>query len=73
MRKIVLYLLSFLFITVVAAQSREDLERQRKQIQQEIRELQADAGIDPERSRKPTWHNSALIQVKIKKRKRGHQ
>src|SRR6187549_2623536 len=67
MRKIVLYLLSFLFITVVAAQSREDLEKQRKQIQQEITELQrTQASI--QKDKKANLAQLSLIQSKIKKR-----
>lgn len=67
MRKIVLYLLTILFIAAASAQSREDLEKQRRQIQQEIAELQrTQASI--QKDKKANLAQLALIQNKIKKR-----
>lgn len=67
MRKIVLYLLTILFIASASAQSREELERQRKQIQAEIAELQrTQASI--QKDKKANLAQLALIQNKIKKR-----
>lgn len=67
MRKLLTCLLTILFITGASAQSREELERQRRQIQQEIAELQAtQASI--QKDKKANLAQLALIQNKIKKR-----
>lgn len=67
MRILFMYLLSFMFITGAVAQSREDLERQRKQIQQEIAELQ-ETQASIQKDKKANLAQLALIQNKIKKR-----
>lgn len=67
MRTIFMYLLSFMFIANAAAQSREDLERQRRQIQQEIAELQ-ETQASIQKDKKANLAQLALIQNKIKKR-----
>lgn len=67
MRTIFMYLLSFMFVAGAAAQSREDLERQRKQIQQEIAELQ-ESQASIQKDKKANLAQLALIQNKIKKR-----
>ena len=67
MRKIPLYLLTLLFMTTATAQSREDLERQKRQIQAEIAELQrSQASI--QKDKKANLAQLALIQNKIRKR-----
>lgn len=67
MRNILTCLITLLIVTGAVAQSREDLERQRKQIQQEIAELQAtQASI--QKDKKANLAQLALIQNKIKKR-----
>jgi septal ring factor EnvC (AmiA/AmiB activator) len=67
MRTIFMYLLSFMFIAGAVAQSREDLERQRRQIQQEIAELQ-ETQASIQKDKKANLAQLALIQNKIKKR-----
>lgn len=67
MRILFMYLLSFMFIAGAVAQSREDLERQRKQIQQEIAELQ-ETQASIQKDKKANLAQLALIQNKIKKR-----
>jgi murein hydrolase activator len=67
MRILFMYLLSFMFIASAVAQSREDLERQRKQIQQEIAELQ-ETQASIQKDKKANLAQLALIQNKIKKR-----
>lgn len=62
-----MYLLSFMCIANLAAQSREDLERQRRQIQQEIAELQ-ETQASIQKDKKANLAQLALIQNKIKKR-----
>ncbi len=67
MRNILTCLITLFIVTGAVAQSREDLERQRKQIQQEIAELQAtQASI--QKDKKANLAQLALIQNKIKKR-----
>jgi septal ring factor EnvC (AmiA/AmiB activator) len=56
-----------MFIAGAVAQSREDLERQRKQIQQEIAELQ-ETQASIQKDKKANLAQLALIQNKIKKR-----
>ena len=67
MRTLLMYLLSFMCIANLAAQSREDLERQRRQIQQEIAELQ-ETQASIQKDKKANLAQLALIQNKIKKR-----
>lgn len=62
-----MYLLSFMCIANLAAQSREDLERQRRHIQQEIAELQ-ETQASIQKDKKANLAQLALIQNKIKKR-----
>ena len=67
MRKISLILSALLFFTSIHAQTREELERQRKQIQAEIAELQrTQASIA--KDKKANLAQLALIQNKIRKR-----
>jgi len=67
MRKISLLLSALLFFSLIHAQTREELERQRKQIQAEIAELQrTQASI--QKDKKANLAQLALIQSKIRKR-----
>lgn len=67
MRTLLMCLLTCIFIANLAAQSREDLERQRRQIQQEIAELQ-ETQASIQKDKKANLAQLALIQNKIKKR-----
>jgi peptidoglycan hydrolase CwlO-like protein len=67
MRKFLLYLFALCIATASVAQSREDLEKRRKEIQQEIAELQRSQSLI-QKDKKANLAQLALIQNKIKKR-----
>jgi septal ring factor EnvC (AmiA/AmiB activator) len=67
MRKFLLYLFALCVATASVAQSREDLEKRRKEIQQEIAELQRSQSMI-QKDKKANLAQLALIQNKIKKR-----
>ncbi len=67
MRKILLYLLALSLSGIALGQSRDDLERKRKEIQQEIAELQRSQNLI-QKDKKANLAQLAIIQNKIKKR-----
>jgi len=67
MRKTLLYLIAIFITSLAAAQSREDLEKRRKEIQQEIAELQANQRRI-QKDKKANLAQLAMIQTKIRKR-----
>ncbi|HSF44459.1 MAG TPA: peptidoglycan DD-metalloendopeptidase family protein, partial [Chitinophagaceae bacterium] len=67
MRKILLYLFALCIATASVAQSREDLEKRRKEIQQEIAELQRSQSLI-QKDKKANLAQLAMIQSKIRKR-----
>ncbi|HLO81332.1 MAG TPA: peptidoglycan DD-metalloendopeptidase family protein [Chitinophagaceae bacterium] len=67
MRKILLYLFVLLVASSAVAQSREDLEKRRKEIQQEIADLQRSQSMI-QKDKKANLAQLALIQNKIRKR-----
>lgn len=67
MRKILLYLLTFSITVLASAQSRDDLEKKRREIQQEIAELQRSQSLI-QKDKKANLAQLAMIQNKIRKR-----
>ena len=67
MRKILLYLLALSLSAAVFGQSRDDLEKKRREIQQEIAELQRNQNLI-QKDKKANLAQLAMIQNKIKKR-----
>jgi murein hydrolase activator len=67
MRKILLYLLALSLSSAVFGQSRDDLEKKRREIQQEIAELQRNQNLI-QKDKKANLAQLAMIQNKIKKR-----
>lgn len=67
MRRIVFYLFTFLFVASSFGQTREELEKKRKEIQQEIAELQRTQNAI-QKDKKANLAQLSLIQSKIKKR-----
>jgi septal ring factor EnvC (AmiA/AmiB activator) len=67
MRKILLYLLALSLSAAVFGQSRDDLEKKRREIQQEIAELQRNQNRI-QKDKKANLAQLAMIQNKIKKR-----
>jgi septal ring factor EnvC (AmiA/AmiB activator) len=67
MRKILLYLLAFSLSAVAIGQSRDDLEKRRREIQQEIAELQRNQNLI-QKDKKANLAQLAMIQSKIRKR-----
>jgi murein hydrolase activator len=67
MRKILLYLIVLFVATSSVAQSREDLEKRRKEIQQEIAELQRNQSMI-QKDKKANLAQLSMIQSKIRKR-----
>jgi murein hydrolase activator len=67
MRKILLYLFALCIATTSVAQSREDLEKKRKEIQQEIAELQRSQSMI-QKDKKANLAQLSMIQSKIRKR-----
>jgi septal ring factor EnvC (AmiA/AmiB activator) len=67
MKKISLYLISFLIVLCSFGQSREELERKRKEIQDEIAQLQKSQS-EIQKNKKASIGQLSMIQSKIKKR-----
>lgn len=67
MRRIVFYLFTLLFVASSFGQTREELEKKRKEIQQEIAELQRTQNAI-QKDKKANLAQLSLIQSKIKKR-----
>jgi len=67
MKKISLYLISFLIALSSFGQSREELERKRKEIQDEIAQLQKSQS-EIQKNKKASIGQLSMIQSKIKKR-----
>jgi murein hydrolase activator len=67
MQKILLYLLALSLSAAVFGQSRDDLEKKRREIQQEIAELQRNQNLI-QKDKKANLAQLAMIQNKIKKR-----
>ena len=67
MRKILLFLLAFSLSAAASAQSRDDLEKRRREIQQEIAELQRSQNLI-QKDKKANLAQLAMIQTKIRKR-----
>ena len=67
MKKISLYLISFLIALSSFGQSREELERKRKEIQDEITQLQRSQS-EIQKNKKASIGQLSMIQSKIKKR-----
>jgi len=67
MKKISLYLISFLIVLSSFGQSREELERKRKEIQDEIAQLQKSQS-EIQKNKKASIGQLSMIQSKIKKR-----